>query len=72
MLPIIGALVAVVFLLPINRTGEIYQIAIWLLVGGLALWALNFLVTRRTGTVVAESDLTTGPEDDRPADDLRP
>ncbi|MFL6103316.1 MAG: APC family permease, partial [Actinomycetes bacterium] len=71
-MPIIGALVAVVFLLPINRTGEIYQIAIWLLVGGLALWALNFLVTRRTGTVVAESDLTTGPEDDRPADDPRP
>jgi drug/metabolite transporter (DMT)-like permease len=60
-MPIIGALVALVFLLPVNRTGEIYQIAIWLLVGGLALWALNFLVTRRTGTVVAESDLTTGP-----------
>ena len=46
------------FLLPINRTGEIYQIGIWLLFGGLALWALNFLVTRRTGTVVAEEDLT--------------
>jgi hypothetical protein len=29
-------------------------------------------VTRRTGTVVAESDLTTGPEDDRGTDDLRP
>jgi len=57
-MPVIGALVALVFLLPINRTGEIYQIAIWLLVGGLALWALNFLVTRRTGTVVAEEDLT--------------
>lgn len=71
-MPIIGALVAVVFLLPVNRTGEIYQIAIWLLVGGLALWALNFLVTRRTGTVVAESDLTTGPGDGRGTDDLRP
>jgi amino acid transporter len=57
-LPVIGAAVALVFLLPINRTGEIYQIAIYLLVGGLALWALNFLVTRRTGTVVAEEDLT--------------
>jgi basic amino acid/polyamine antiporter, APA family len=57
-LPVIGALVALVFLMPINRTGEIYQIAIYLMVGGLALWALNFLVTRRTGTVVAEEDLT--------------
>jgi basic amino acid/polyamine antiporter, APA family len=68
-LPIIGALVALVFLLPINRTGEVYQIAIYLLIGGLALWALNFLVTRRTGTVVAEADLTTGPEGDLRTDD---
>jgi basic amino acid/polyamine antiporter, APA family len=68
-LPIIGALVALVFLLPINRTGEVYQIAIYLLIGGLVLWALNFLVTRRTGTVVAEADLTTGPEGDRRTDD---
>jgi basic amino acid/polyamine antiporter, APA family len=68
-LPIIGALVALVFLLPINRTGEVYQIAIYLLIGGLVLWALNFLVTRRTGTVVAEADLTTGPEGDLPTDD---
>ena len=27
-----------VFLLPINRTGEIYRTAIYLLVGGLVLW----------------------------------
>ena len=53
------------FLLPINRTGEVYQTAIYLLLGGLALWALNFLVTRRTGTVVAEEDLTTDAEDDK-------
>jgi peptidoglycan biosynthesis protein MviN/MurJ (putative lipid II flippase) len=59
-LPVIGALVALVFLLPINRTAEIYRIAVFLLLGGLALWAVNFLVTRRTGTVVAEEDLTTG------------
>ena len=26
--------------------------------------SVNFLVTRRTGTVVAEQDLTIGPEDD--------
>jgi amino acid transporter len=62
-LPIVGALVALVFLLPINRTAEIYRIAVLLLLGGLALWAVNFLVTRRTGTVVAEEDLTTGSDD---------
>jgi basic amino acid/polyamine antiporter, APA family len=68
-LPVIGALVGLVFLLPINRTGEVYRTAIYLLIGGLVLWALNVLVTRRTGTVVAEQDLTTGPEDDRRSDD---
>jgi basic amino acid/polyamine antiporter, APA family len=71
-LPIIGALVGLVFLLPINRTGEVYRTAIYLLIGGLALWALNVLVTRRTGTVVAEADLTTSPEDDRSTDEPRP
>jgi basic amino acid/polyamine antiporter, APA family len=71
-LPIIGGLVALVFLLPINRTGEVYQTAIYLLIGGLVLWAVNVLVTRRTGTVVAEEDLTTGPEDDRSSDDRQP
>ena len=65
-MPVIGALVALVFLLPINRTGAIYRTAIHLLVGGLVLWGVNFLVTRSTGTVVAEEDLTTSPEDDRP------
>ena len=64
-MPIIGGLVALVFLLPINRTGEVYRTAIYLLLGGLALWALNFLITRRTGTVVAEEDLTTDAEDDK-------
>jgi APA family basic amino acid/polyamine antiporter len=62
LLPVIGAPVALVFLLPINRTAEIYRIAIFLLLGGFALWGINFLVTRRTGTVVAEEDLTTGPD----------
>jgi amino acid transporter len=71
-LPIIGGLVALVFLLPINRTAEVYQTAIYLLIGGLVLWAINVLVTRRTGTVVAEQDLTTGPEDDRSSDDRQP
>jgi basic amino acid/polyamine antiporter, APA family len=68
-LPIIGAGVALVFLLPINRTGEVYLTAIYLLLGGLALWAINVLVTRSTGTVVAEEDLTTSPEDDRSHDE---
>jgi amino acid transporter len=68
-LPAIGAIVALIFLLPINRTGEIYMIAIYLLIGGLVLWAINFLVTRRTGTVVEEADLTQGPEGDRRTDD---
>jgi basic amino acid/polyamine antiporter, APA family len=69
-MPVIGAIVALIFLLPINRTAEIYQIAVYLLIGGLVLWALNYLVTRRTGTVVAEEDLTTttGPEGERPDD----
>jgi basic amino acid/polyamine antiporter, APA family len=66
-MPVIGALVALVFLLPINRTGEIYQIAIFLLIGGLVLWAVNFLVTRSTGTVVAEEDVTR--DEDRRTDD---
>jgi basic amino acid/polyamine antiporter, APA family len=61
-IPIIGALVAAVFLLPINRDAEIYLLAIWLLIGGLVLWAINFAITRRPGTVVAEeADLTPGP-----------
>jgi amino acid transporter len=68
-LPVVGAIVALIFLLPINRTGEIYRIAIYLLIGGLVLWAINFLVTRRTGTVVEEADLTPGPEGDRRTDD---
>jgi APA family basic amino acid/polyamine antiporter len=68
-MPVIGALVALVFLLPINRTGEVYRTAIYLLIGGLVLWGINFLVTRSTGTVVAEEDLTTSPEDDRSHDD---
>jgi amino acid transporter len=68
-MPVIGALVALVFLLPINRTGEVYMTAIFLLIGGLVLWAVNFAVTRRTGTVVEEADVTTSPEDDRSRDD---
>jgi APA family basic amino acid/polyamine antiporter len=71
-LPFIGAAVALVFLLPINRTGEVYRTAIFLLIGGLVLWAVNFLVTRRTGTVVAEEELTPAREGDRRGDDRQP
>ena len=70
-LPVIGAIVALIFLAPIDREAEIYRIAIYLLLGGLVLWAVNYLVTKRTGTVVEEADLTPGPEDDRRADDRR-
>jgi amino acid transporter len=67
MLPVLGALVAGVFLLPINRDAEIYLIAIYLLIGGLLLWAVNFAFTRRPGTVVAEeADLTPGPGPQEP------
>jgi len=45
-LPFVGAAVGLVFLLPIDRTAEIYRTAVFLLLGGLALWAVNFLVTR--------------------------
>jgi amino acid transporter len=66
-LPVLGALVAGVFLLPIDRDAEIYLIAIYLLIGGLLLWAVNFAFTRRPGTVVAEeADLTPGPGPQEP------
>jgi basic amino acid/polyamine antiporter, APA family len=59
-LPVVGALVSLVFLLPqpTDGEGEIYRLAVFLLIGGLVLWAVNYAVTRRTGTVVAEEDLT--------------
>jgi APA family basic amino acid/polyamine antiporter len=66
-LPVLGALVAGVFLLPIDRDAEIYLIAIYLLIGGLLLWAVDFAFTRRPGTVVAEeADLTPGPGPQEP------
>jgi basic amino acid/polyamine antiporter, APA family len=59
-LPVVGAVVSLVFLLPqpTDRDGEIYRLAAFLLIGGLLLWVVNYAVTRRTGTVVAEEDLT--------------
>jgi basic amino acid/polyamine antiporter, APA family len=58
-IPVIGALVSFIFLFPLDRDAEIYMLAIWLLIGGLVLWAINYAITRRPGTVVAEeADLT--------------
>jgi APA family basic amino acid/polyamine antiporter len=62
--PVLGALVAAVFLLPINRDAEIYVLAVWLLVGGLVLWVINLAVPRRPGEVVAEEP--EPPEPGRP------
>jgi APA family basic amino acid/polyamine antiporter len=71
-IPVIGAVVSAVFLLPLDREGAVYVLALWLLAGGLVLWAVNYAVTRRTGTVVVEeADLTPGGRDDRRPDDRR-
>ena len=62
-LPVIGAIVSAIFLFPLDRDTEIYILAVWLLIGGLVLWAINYAITRRPGTVVAEeADLTRGPD----------
>lgn len=45
-----GAIVSAVFLLPIVREGPIYVLALWLLLGGIALWAANWLLLRRTAS----------------------
>jgi APA family basic amino acid/polyamine antiporter len=49
-LPVVGAVVSLVFLLPqpTDRDGEIYRLAAFLLIGGLLLWVVNYAVTRRT------------------------
>jgi hypothetical protein len=45
-----GAAISLVFLLPIGREGRIYLLALWLLLGGMALWLVNWLFTRRSRT----------------------
>lgn len=42
-----GAVVSLVFLLPIGREPEIYLLALYLLLGGAALWVVHRLATRR-------------------------
>jgi basic amino acid/polyamine antiporter, APA family len=43
-----GAVISLVFLLPIGRDASIYLLALWLLLGGAALWLVNWLLIRRT------------------------
>jgi len=45
-----GAIVSAVFLLPIVREGSIYVLALWLLLGGVVLWALNWLLVSRSSS----------------------
>jgi basic amino acid/polyamine antiporter, APA family len=47
---VLGALISAVFLLPMVRDAEVYLLALWLLLGGLALWAVNWLLLRRSPT----------------------
>jgi amino acid transporter len=44
-----GALISLVFLLPIGRDASIYLLALWLLLGGAALWLVHWLAVRRGG-----------------------
>jgi amino acid transporter len=43
---VLGALVSAVFLLPITREASIYVLALWLLLAGVGLWAVNWLLLR--------------------------
>ncbi len=47
---VLGALISAVFLLPMVRDAEVYLLALWLLLGGAVLWAVNWLILRRTTT----------------------
>ena len=44
-----GALISLVFLLPIGRDASIYLLALWLLLGGAVLWLVHWLLLRRGG-----------------------
>jgi hypothetical protein len=44
---VLGAIVSGAFLLPVAREASIYVLALWLLLGGVALWAVNWLFMRR-------------------------
>jgi amino acid transporter len=49
---VLGALISALFLLPIGRDGAIYLLALWLLLGGVVLWGLNWLLLRRSRSSV--------------------
>jgi amino acid transporter len=44
---VLGAVVCLAFLLPLGRDGSVYLLALWLLLGGVALWLVNRLVVGR-------------------------
>jgi basic amino acid/polyamine antiporter, APA family len=44
---VLGAIVSAAFLLPVAREASIYVLGLWLLLGGVALWAVNWLFMRR-------------------------
>ncbi|MEJ3749449.1 APC family permease [Actinomycetes bacterium KLBMP 9797] len=48
---VLGAIVSAIFLLPVVREGSIYLLALWLLLGGVALWAVNWLYLRSRPSV---------------------
>jgi basic amino acid/polyamine antiporter, APA family len=45
---VLGAVVSAVFLLPVGREAPIYLLALWLLLGGVVLWVVNWLFVRRS------------------------
>jgi APA family basic amino acid/polyamine antiporter len=47
---ILGAVISLIFLLPIVREASIYLLALWLLAGGVLLWAINWAFLRRSAT----------------------
>jgi amino acid transporter len=47
---VLGAAVCLLFLLPLGREASVYLLALWLLLGGVVLWLVNWFVLRRTDT----------------------
>ncbi|MEV4619651.1 APC family permease [Asanoa sp. NPDC049573] len=45
---ILGAAISLIFLLPVVREASIYILALWLLAGGVVLWAINWAFLRRS------------------------
>jgi amino acid transporter len=47
---VLGAAVCLFFLLPFGREASVYLLALWLLLGGVVLWLINWFALRRTRT----------------------